>query len=252
MPDAAPPPDDEESFAELRARIAALEAELHEVVQVAAHDLGEPLSMVTSCLGLLERRYGPGLDDPARELIGYATGGATRMRALLDDLLRYAVAGGGELVREPVDVAVVLEDVRRSLGPAIAEAGATIVVDGPLPVVAADAVQLGQLLQNLLSNAVKFRAPGRGARVTVGARRDPDDRAWLLEVADDGIGIDPGQHERVFRAFLRLHGDDAYAGTGLGLAICHRIVERLGGSITVASAPGEGSTFTVRIPDVEG
>ena len=149
-------------------------------------------------------------------------------------------------------VAEVLEGVLRSLEPAIGEAGATVVVEGALPVVSADGVQLGQLLQNLVANAVKFHAPGAANRVTVRARRDADDGAWLLSVSDDGIGIGPRQQERIFQIFQRLHPRQDYDGTGIGLAICRRIAERLGGAITVESAPGEGSTFTVSIPDVRG
>ena len=248
MPDPSPTPTDADSVAALRARVAALEAEVQELFYVASHDLNEPLRMVTSYLGLLERRYGSALDDTAKEFIHYALDGAERMRALLDDLLHYSRAGGEEPVREPVAVAEVLDGVLRSLEPAIVEAGATVVPE-PLPVVQADAVLLGQLLQNLIANAVKFHAPGAGNRVTVGARRDGHDAGWLLSISDDGIGIDRGQQERIFQVFQRLHARETFEGTGIGLAICRRIAERLGGSIAVESAPGEGTTFTVAIPD---
>ena len=253
VPDPSPTSSaDADSGEALRARVATLEADLQELVYVASHDLNEPLRMVTSYLGLLERRYGDELDDTAKEFIHYAVDGAERMRALLDDLLYFSRAGSDEPVREPVAVAEVLDGVLRSLEPAIEEADATIVVDGPLPVVAADRVQLGQMLQNLITNAVKFHAPGAGNRVTVGARRDGEDAAWLLWVSDDGIGIGARQQERIFQIFQRLHPRQDYDGTGIGLAICRRIAERLGGAITVDSAPGRGSTFTVSIPDVRG
>jgi len=253
VPDPSPTSSgDADSGEALRARVATLEADLQELFYVASHDLNEPLRMVTSYLGLLERRYGDQLDDTAREFIHYAVDGAERMRALLDDLLYFSRAGSDEPAREPVAVGAVLDGVLRSLEPAIGEADATIVVDGPLPVVAADVVQLGQLLQNLITNAVKFHAPGVGNRVTVRARRDADDAAWLLSVSDDGIGIGARQQERIFQIFQRLHPRQDYDGTGIGLAICRRIAERLGGAITVDSAPGRGSTFTVSIPDVRG
>jgi len=248
VPDPSPTSTDADSVVALRARVAALEAEVQELFYVASHDLNEPLRMVTSYLGLLERRYGSALDDTAKEFIHYAVDGAERMRALLDDLLHYSRAGGEEPVREPVAVAEVLDGVLRSLEPAIVEAGATVVPE-PLPVVQADAVLLGQLLQNLIANAVKFHAPGAGNRVTVGARRDGHDAGWLLSISDDGIGIDRGQQERIFQVFQRLHARETFEGTGIGLAICRRIAERLGGSIAVESAPGEGTTFTVAIPD---
>lgn len=240
-----------ESVDALRARVAVLEADLQELVYVASHDLTEPLRMVTSYLGLLERRYGSQLDETAGEFIHYAVDGAARMRALLDDLLRYSRAGGLDPARAPVDVDEVLAGELRSLGPAITDAGATVVVEGPMPVIDADPVQLGQLLQNLIANAVKFHAPGRPSRVVVRATRDEPGAAWLLSVSDDGIGIEPRQQERIFQVFQRLHAQEEYEGTGIGLAICRRIAERLGGTIDVVSAPGAGSTFTVSIPDVE-
>ncbi len=251
MPDPSGPRplDPADSVEGLRARVAVLEADLQELAHVASHDLTEPLRMVTSYLGLLERRYEADLDDTARDFIRYAVDGAERMKALLDDLLRYSRAGGVEPVREAVDVEAVLEGVLRSLEPAIAEQGATVQVDRPLPVLQADAVQLGQLLQNLVANAVKFHAPGGANHVVVSAARDEAQRAWHLVVADDGIGIEPRQQERVFQVFQRLHAQEDYEGTGIGLAICRRIAERLGGTILVESAPGRGSAFTLVVPD---
>ena len=205
--------------------------------------------MVRSYLVLLERRYGAELDDPARELIHHAADGVQRMRALLDDLLRYSHAGGQQPARGPVGVRAVLAGVLRSLEPAIADTGATVVVDGPLPTVDADAVQLGQVLQNLVANAVKFHPPGVGTHVVIRAVRHEEPGAWSLEVQDDGIGIDPGQHERIFQVFQRLQPREEYPGTGIGLAICRRIAERMGGRVELDSAPGRGSTFRLVVPD---
>lgn len=233
----------------MRARIGALEADLQELVHVASHDLTEPLRMVTSYLGLLERRYGDQLDGTAHEFIGYAVDGAERMRALLDDLLRYSRTGGRTLELEPVDVGEVLAGELRSLGVMIEQAAASVVVEGELPTVEGDLVQLGQVLQNLVSNAVKFHRPGERPSVVVSAQRDHAGQAWVLQVADDGIGIAPRDQERIFGVFQRLHAREEYAGTGIGLALCRRIVERHGGRIDVVSAIGEGTAFRVVLPD---
>ncbi|MBA2349216.1 MAG: hypothetical protein H0V81_13070 [Solirubrobacterales bacterium] len=252
MPESAgTPPPEPESIEGLRDRIAVLEADLQELVYVASHDLTEPLRMVTSYLGLLQRRYGDQLDETAGEFIHYAVDGADRMRALLDDLLRYSRVGGDEPVRSPVDVDEVLGAVLRSLEPALADTGASVEVIGPLPRLDADEVQLGQLLQNLIANAAKFRPPERPNRVTVASVRDQEARAWRLTVADDGIGIDPKHRERIFQVFQRLHAREEFPGTGIGLAVCRRIVERMGGAISVESELGRGSTFHIVLPDVE-
>lgn len=239
-----------ESELESRARrLEAINAELQEFAYVASHDLAEPLRMVTSYLELLERRYGERLDDTAREFIGFAVGGARRMRALIDDLLAISRVGSGQLERREVDLGALLDAVLRDLSRAIAEARATVEVPGDPPVVHADPTQLGQLLQNLIANAVKFRAPDRAPRVVVSAT--PRDGGVVLEVADNGIGIAPDQQERIFTMFTRLHPRDEYDGTGIGLALCRRIAQRHGGRIWVRSAPGEGSAFCVWLPGGE-
>jgi PAS domain S-box-containing protein len=228
------------------ARLERINAELQEFAYIASHDLSEPLRMITSYLELLERRYGDRLDETAGEFIAFAVDGAERMKALIDDLLAYSRVGSHDLELDDVDLAELLGQVLRSLGPAIEEAGATVAIPDVLPAVRGDATQLGQLLQNLIANAVKFRAPGRPPRVTLGARDDGSGlRLW---VADDGIGIAEAHQERIFKMFARLHGRDEYEGTGIGLALCRRIAERHGGRIWVEPGAAGGSVFHVWIP----
>jgi PAS domain S-box-containing protein len=227
-------------------RLERINADLQEFAYIASHDLSEPLRMITSYLELLQRRYGDRLDETAAEFIGFAVDGAERMKALIEDLLAYSRVGSHALEPGDVDLAELLSQVLRSLGPAIEEAGADVEIPDALPGVRADATQLRQLLQNLIANAVKFRAAGRAPHVTVGARDDGSGvRLW---VADDGIGIPEAQRERIFKMFARLHGRDAYDGTGIGLALCRRIAERHGGRIWVEPAPAGGSIFHVWIP----
>ena len=103
-----------------------------------------------------------------------------------------------------------------------------------------DQTQLVQLFQNLISNAVKFRGEQTPV-VQIHAKRQPVD--WLIEVRDNGIGIDREHHERIFEIFQRLHTRKKYPGTGIGLAICQRIIQRHGGKIWAESAPGGGTSF---------
>jgi signal transduction histidine kinase len=238
-----------EAHAELARHTTALErsnTELREFAYAASHDLSEPLRTIASYLQLLERRYGNELDDEADQFIGYAVDGATRMRKLIDDLLAYSRVERTEVVAQPVDLTETVAVVMRSLAPAIEEAGATVEV-GPLPTLAADPTQMAQLFQNLVANALKFRHPDRPARVEV--RGERVGHGWRLTVADDGIGIEPEQAEKVFGMFQRLHGRDAYEGTGIGLAICRKIVERHGGRISAEPNPGGGTRMTAWIPD---
>ncbi|MCJ7667973.1 MAG: ATP-binding protein, partial [Anaerolineae bacterium] len=123
------------------------------------------------------------------------------------------------------------------------ESGA-VVTHGPLPTVMADGSQLIQLFQNLIGNAIKFRSD-KQPEVNVGAERK--EYEWLFSVQDNGIGINPDYHQRIFGIFERLHGTE-YPGTGIGLAICKKIVVRHGGRIWVDSQPGKGSIFHFTIP----
>ncbi|MDX6657392.1 MAG: hypothetical protein QOH62_2185 [Solirubrobacteraceae bacterium] len=228
------------------ARLERINAELQDFAYIASHDLSEPLRMITSYLQLLERRYGGRLDETADEFIHYAVDGADRMKALIDDLLRYSRIGSVEVARSPVDADAVLEGVLRSLEGAILESGATV-THGPLGTVLGDATQIGQLLQNLVANAIKFGRPDVPGEVHVARIAERGD--WHIAVRDNGIGIEACHAERIFKMFGRLHGREEYEGTGIGLAICRRIADRHAGRIWVESTPGSGSAFHVSIPD---
>ncbi|ELZ19624.1 integral membrane sensor signal transduction histidine kinase [Haloterrigena salina JCM 13891] len=218
---------------------------LEQFAYAASHDLQEPLRMITSYLSLVERRYGDDLDDDGEEFIEYAVDGAERMREMIDGLLEYSRVETQGDPFEPVDLESVFADVRRDLELQLAEHDATVEI-GPLPRVKGDGHQLRQLFQNLLSNAVEYSDEPPRIRVTA----ERNGSRWTVSVADDGIGIDPDDQERIFRVFQRLHGRDEYDGTGLGLALCQRIVERHDGDIWVDSEPGKGSTFSVTLPAV--
>ncbi len=202
--------------------------------------------MVSSYTQLLARRYAGQLDSDADEFIAFAVDGATRMQRLIQDLLAYSRVGttGGELIETSSDAA--LRQAVRNLGAAIEESGA-IVRHAPLPIVMADETQLVQLFQNLVGNAVKYRGT-RVPQIEVSAtqlRTDgPTDESWSFAVKDNGLGIDADYFERIFGMFQRLHKRDEFAGTGIGLAIAKKIVERHGGTISVDSTPGTGSTFS--------
>jgi PAS domain S-box-containing protein len=234
----------EEALAQHARELARSNAELEQFAYVASHDLQEPLRMVASYTQLLAKRYQDKLDADARDFIAYAVDGATRMQALIADLLNYSRIGRGKPFR-PSNCEAVLERVLAGLKLTISESCATVSHD-PLPTVLSDDVQLGQLFQNLLVNAIKFRTENP-PRIHLSAERSG--KVWTFSVRDNGIGIAQEYAERVFMIFQRLHSKNEYPGTGIGLAVCKKIVERHGGRIWVQSQPGSGATFFFTMPD---
>ncbi|NET31996.1 MAG: GHKL domain-containing protein [Cyanothece sp. SIO1E1] len=220
-------------------------AELEQFAYVASHDLREPLRMVTTFTQLLVQKYASQLDPEANKLIDFAVDGATRMEALIHDLLAYSRVGTQGNPFQPTDCKLALETTLINLQVLLQETNAIVAQDF-LPTIMADQAQLVQLFQNLIGNAIKYRSH-HSPRVDVGAQQQ--ENHWLFWVRDNGIGINPKYAERIFLIFQRLHTRHEYPGTGIGLAICKKIVERHGGRIWVESESGQGATFYFTIPN---
>ena len=214
------------------------------VTYIAGHDLREPLRSIRVYLDLLAERHHDALDDEAREFIGRAADGATRLRHLIDDLSLYTRVETETLELHETDCVELIDDVLDDLKDAVLDSGAVVTVD-ILPKVKADRRQLKHVFLNLLENAVKFRSE-RPLLIVVSG--EEVDGSVVFSVSDNGIGIEPEFQRNVFQAFERLHGRADYPGTGIGLALCEKIVSRHGGRIWVESQPGRGSTFFFSLP----
>jgi PAS domain S-box-containing protein len=224
--------------------LARSNKDLQQFAYIASHDLQEPLRMVASFTQLLADRYHDKLDQDAQDFIKYAVDGATRMQALISDLLTYSRLDRQEKPFQLTDCDQILDRVLLNLKVAIADSRAVITRDS-LPMIMADGIQVGQLLQNLLGNAIKFRSQ-TPPRVHVTSRQSGNE--WKVSVQDNGIGISPEHRERVFLIFQRLHTTAEYPGTGIGLAICKKIVERHGGRIWIEPSPAGGSIISFTLP----
>ena len=184
------------------------------------------------------------MDEQGAQALDFIQTSAKRMDSLVRDLLSYSrVVNTEQRAFSRVSLNSALDWAVSNMQATIKDAHA-IVRSADLPEVVGDEVQLVQLLQNLLSNAVKYAMrPDPVVEITAAVL----DREVEVSVKDNGAGIDPRYHERVFGLFKRLHGADVQ-GTGLGLAICRKIVERHGGRIWVESQPGQGATFKFTLP----
>jgi signal transduction histidine kinase len=179
------------------------------------------------------------MTDDSREQMELLRGRVNRMESLISGLLEYSRAGRVKASTQQVDVKRLLDETIDLLAPAD---GAKVEVVGEMPIVPADRLRLGQVFMNLISNAMKHaRAAGIVPHVKVAAR----DAGRFVEfsVSDNGPGIAPEYHDRIFVIFQTLAPRDKVEGTGVGLALVKKIVESAGGAIRVESAEGSGATF---------
>jgi signal transduction histidine kinase len=206
-----------------------------------SHDLRTPLTSLMLSLSLIQEQVDAGESGPELDyLLGRAVNGSARMVSLIDDVLEFAKLGG-TLKSVEVNLWQVMQDVCTDLGSELQDVELEI---GQLPTVLGDRDQLRAVLQNLVSNAAKFRHPDRNPHITVSARNV--NRAWRVEVSDNGRGILPEERERVFEPLARI-GDDV-EGSGIGLDTCRRIVGAHGGAIGLDLSPDHGAKFWFELP----
>jgi signal transduction histidine kinase len=207
-----------------------------------SHDLKTPLTTLSLSLSLIREQLAEGEPGPETiPLLDRAMNGSLRMAELIDDVLDYARLGGTLKVTE-VPLGWVLDEV---LGDLAGDLEGVTVEAGRLPTVLGDHAQLRAVLRNLISNAAKYRHLDRAPHVSITARHVQ--RAWRIEVADNGRGVPPEHRRRVFEPLARV--DDAVNGSGIGLATCRRIIGAHGGSIGIVPINDVGARFYFELPD---
>lgn len=219
-------------------------SEFEQFAYVVSHDLQEPLRMVSSYTDLLVQRYKGQFDERGEKYVSYASDGAKRMQQLVEALLTFSRIGTRGRLPEPTDLTAIARDAAKKLGLAMTRTGAHVEI-GALPYVMADSAQISQVFVNLMDNSIKFRGDHTPH---IRIKAEPDGNQWVIQVADNGIGIDTKFSERVFLLFQRLHDRETYEGIGVGLTLSRKIVERHGGRIWYESQPGRGTTFFFTLP----
>ncbi len=220
--------------------------ELEAFVYSVAHDLRSPLRAIQGFSNILLDDPADGLGEKGKGFLQKINRSARQLDVLTGDLLAYSRLKNAQITLVPVDLQRVVARARELLSHQIEDSKAEIVLDEPLPVVLAHESALDQVVTNLLGNAVKYVAAGTQPKIRISAQNRA---GWVrMAIADNGIGIAPENHDRIFKVFERLeHGKD-YTGTGVGLAIVQKAVQKMGGRLGVESNAGEGSTFWVELP----
>lgn len=229
-------------------RTEALKAsndELRRFAYSVSHDLRAPLRHLMSYSQLLMKHYSQSLDEVGKEFVGFISQAATRMDDQVAGLLTYSRLGQHLLDPTWVDSRQMIEDLWPTLLTAEQRAEVELYL-GTLPPVYADAFLLEQVWANLLSNAVKYSS--RQAQPKILIEGHEENGYAIYQIADNGIGFDMKDHERLFVLFQRLPGSQDYEGTGIGLANVKRIVDRHQGEIWAEAVPGQGATFYVKLP----
>lgn len=235
-------------------------ANLEEFAHAASHDLKEPVRKVHFFTERLKAKLADKLDAEAVQLLERVENAADRMRLLIDDLLEYSHVSHDPRAVEEIDLNKKLKLVLTDLELPVQEKKAVVHL-GTLPVIKGHRRQIQQLFQNLIGNALKYSKPHVAPVIKITAQEisgqqagsvlsttDLNKNFHLIEVADNGIGFDQGNAERIFNMFQRLHGKGEYSGTGVGLAIVRKVVANHGGYIWAESQPGEGATFKLLLP----
>lgn len=234
---------------EMNQMLIEADEEIDQFAYIIAHDLQEPIRKVSSFCTLIQEHLGAGLDETGDKYLGFAVDGSLRMKEMIEALLIYSRLRGNKEKIEKVSLQQCAEHAVAQLGSSIAHAKATIEL-GVLPDIEFDASRLTQLLFQLIDNAIKFR--GEDAPIIrVSADRDETLHQWILEVADNGIGIEERVRDSVFEIFKMAHPRNAYPGTGIGLSLSKRIAEKRGGGIRIKNQATPGTIVVVTIPDLD-
>jgi PAS domain S-box-containing protein len=237
----------ERRVAERTAQLQEANRELESFSYSVSHDLRAPLRHIDGFAQLLARQAHDKLDPKSVHYLKTITETVKHAGTLVDDLLAFSRMGRSEMRRSEVDVSRLVQEVRRSLEPEVADRAIDWKVDS-LPVVPADPAMLRTVLQNLLANAVKFTRLRPRACIEIGCREEAEE--FVFFVRDNGVGFDAKYTEKLFGVFQRLHRPEEFEGTGIGLANVRRVVHRHGGRTWAEGTVGVGATFWFSLPRV--
>ena len=215
--------------------------ELENFAYVASHDLRAPIRTVISFSQLLARSLGDRLTEKEREYMKFIVSSSSNMNDLINALLDYSRVNNTKINFEKINLGQIVSEVIMGLDATINEKKAVVNLEDLPAEIVADQTKIKQVFQNLISNALKFSKPNTTPEVSIGAIERGAE--WIFWVKDNGIGISPEFHQKIFALFKRLHSIEDYDGVGIGLALCKKITEQHNGRIWVDSKVDQGTTF---------
>ena len=225
-------------------------AELNSFTFIASHDLKEPLRKIEVYTNKIIKEDEQHFTEEGKNYLRKVSDSIQKMKNLIDSIFSYAQVEQ-ELEYEKTDLSKVAADALNNLSDKIEEKQARINIEG-LPVINAVPEQMEQLFTNLIANSLKYSKQDKTTVIDIKGEKLPSengDDCWKIIFSDNGIGFDELYKDKIFEIFQRAHSKTQYPGTGIGLAICRKIVENHHGHITARSVPGQGSTFTIMLPE---
>lgn len=220
--------------------------DMHDFTYMVSHDLKAPLSTIKGMAGILAEENTGQQTETGKEAIQHIQKAAARLDNLVSGILELAQVSASERNQQAVPLNEVISEAMVDLKTHIDSCNATIEIEDKLPSVLGDKAFLYRIFSNLLSNSIKYRSSERPLKITVRAVPGTSRRQTKIIFADNGIGIDDEQLPVIFRPFKRAYSGDM-EGTGVGLASVQKLVERLGGSISVESVKDDGSRFLIEL-----
>lgn len=237
--------DLEQRVTERTAQLEFANREMEAFTYSISHDLRAPLRAINGFASILLNRHSQALHQEGLRYLENIIQASRRMADLIDDLLTYSRLGRSGFQREPVALGDLLPEIIGQFQAELDSLGASVTLPENLPTVLADASLLGRVFTNLLENAIKYRKPGQPLQIEITTARKKG-RVQVF-VKDNGIGISPEYHQKIFNIFQRLHADEEYPGTGIGLAAVKKVLDLMGGEISVDSTIDKGSTFCINL-----
>jgi PAS domain S-box-containing protein len=220
--------------------------DLQDFSYMVSHDLKAPIFTIKGMVGVIEEDFITKVDPELREILGHIGRAAHRLEALVAGVLQFSRVSFQDNALERFDLGAIFDEIRRDTERVLSDAGGSLIYPTERLEIRSDRLKLYQIFSNLIGNSIKYRSPVRPLRITLTINPLSDQRGVVIAVTDNGVGIPTDKFEAVFRPFQRAHSGDV-EGSGIGLATVKKLVEKLGGEVTITESSPTGTTITVNL-----